>query len=212
MIIVADLETNSINVFEAEIITGFFVCLDDSFNVVDTLSIKCNPFYWSDEAEKIHGISKRQASKYKKFSEVYESIVNFIHLSGATEFWCHSNSKMYAKITPYDYAVLRMNMMNMGDAAYWSINSLRPYSTHSLAKVLQDRFTFESLSLNNICHSLGIKLNHHDAESDCLATVEIIKQLLPLTTREELHNYERGINENALSTRKRNSKKSGSII
>ncbi len=208
MIIVCDLESTSLNVFEAEIITGFFVHLDDSFNVVNTLSVKCNPFNWSDEAEKIHGITKRQASKYKKFSEVYQDIVNFIDLSGATEFWCHSNSKMYGKITPYDYAVLRMNMMNMGDVPYWSINSLKPYSTHSLAKVLQDRFTFESLSLNNICHTLGIKLNHHDAESDCLATVEIIKKLLPMTNRDELYNYERGINEDAKRNGTRNPRKS----
>lgn len=210
--IVADFETSSLNVFEAEIITGFFVHLDDSFNVVDTLSIKCNPFKWSDDAEKVHGITRRQASRYKRFSEVYENIVNFIYRTGATEFWCHSNSVMYGKIVPYDYAVLRMNMLNMGDGPYWAINSLRPYSTHSLAKVLQDRFTFESLSLNNICRSLGIKLNHHNAESDCLATVEIIKKLLPLTTREELYNYERGINENVTESRKRNPRKSTSML
>lgn len=206
--IVADFETNSVNVFEAEIITGFFAFLDDSLNVVDTLSIQCQPFKWSDEAEKIHGISKREASNYKKFSEVYQEIVNFIYRTGATEFWCHSNSVMYGKITPYDYAVLRLNMLNMGDSPYWAVNQLKPYSTHSLAKVLSDRFTFLGFSLDNVCRTLGIKLNHHNAESDCLATVKIIKKLLPMTNREELYNYERGINENATATRRRNSKQS----
>lgn len=210
--IVADFETSSLNVFEAEIITGFFVHLDDSFNVVDTLSIQCNPFKWSDDAEKVHGITRRQASRYKRFNEIYESIVNFIYRTGATEFWCHSNSVMYGKIVPYDYAVLRMNMLNMGDGPYWAINSLRPYSTHSLAKVLSGHFTFDGFSLDNVCRTLGIKLNHHNAESDCLATVEIIKKLLPMTNREELYNYERGINENATATRKRNPRKSTSML
>lgn len=208
---VCDLETTSLNVFEAEIVTGYFAILDESFNVLDTLSIQCNPWKWSDEAEKIHGITKRQASNFRKFSEVYESIVNFINRTKATEFWCHSNSVMYGKIVPYDYAVLRLNMLNMGDNAYWAINALRPYSTHSLGKVLSDRFTFEGYSLDNICRSLGIKLNHHNAESDCLATVEIIKKLLPLTSRDELYKFERGINEDASGSRKRNLKKSKSI-
>lgn len=207
----ADFETTGLNVFDAEIITGFFCLLDDKLNVIDTRSIECNPYSWSDEAEKIHGISKKQASKYKKFSEVYQSLIDWIDLSDATEFWCHSNVKMYGKIVPYDYAILRMNMMNMGDSAYWTINKLRPFSTHSLAKS-QNRFTFESNSLDNICKQLGIKLKHHNAESDCLATVEIIKQLLPLTNREEIYNYERGINENTERVSKRNSRQSKSNL
>lgn len=207
--IVCDLESTSLNVFDAEIITGYFCLLDEKLNVVDTRFIQCNPFKWSDEAERIHKISKKEASTYKKFSEVYRDLITWIELSGATEFWCHSNVKMYGKIVPYDYAILRMNMFNMGDNPYWVMNKLKPYSTHSLAKV-QNRFTFESYSLDNICKQLGIRLTHHDAESDCRATVQIIKQLLPLTNREELYNYERGINENAERTVKRNSRKSRS--
>lgn len=207
--IVCDLETTSVNVFEAEIITGYFCLLDDCLNIVDTKEIRCNPWKWSEEAEKIHRISKKEASTYKKFTEVYRDLVNWIELSGTREIWCHSNSKMYGKIVPYDYAVLRMNMLNMGDHPYWVMNGLKPFSSHSLAKA-QNRFTFEGYSLDNICKQLGIRLTHHDAESDCRATVEIIKRLLPHTNKEEIHNYERGINENAQPTRKRNSGKSTS--
>lgn len=206
--IVCDFETTSLNVFEAEIVTGFFAFLDDSFNVLDTLSVQCNPWKWSSEAEKIHGISKREASKYKKFSEVYPDIVNFFYRTGAAEFWCHSNSVMFGKIVPYDYAVLRMTMLTMGDGPYWAVNQLKPYSTHSLAKVLHERFDFPGFSLDNVCKRLNIELTHHNAESDCLATVEIIRKLLPLTNREELYKHERGINENAVPTRRRNSKQS----
>jgi DNA polymerase III epsilon subunit-like protein len=207
LIIVTDLESTSLNVFEAEIITGYFCLLDENLKIVDTRFIQCNPFKWSDEAEKIHRITRSQAAKYKKFSEVYQGLIDWINLSGATEIWCHSNSKMYGKIVPYDYAVLRMNMLNMSDSAYWTINKLKPYSSHSLAKT-QNRFTFESNSLDNICKQLGIRLTHHDAESDCRATVEIIKRLLPMTSREEIYNYERGINEDFERPIKRNSRKS----
>lgn len=210
--IVCDIESTSLNVFEAEIITGFFACLNDKLQIVDTLYIQSQPFKWSKEAELIHGITEKEASKFRRFSEVYEKIVNFIKMSESTELWCHSNVKMYGKIVPYDYAVLRMQMMNMGDEAYWTINNLKPYSTHSLAKVLHDRFTFESNSLDNICKTLGIKLTHHNAESDCLATVEIIKRLLPMTNREELYNYERGINENNDRSGTRNRKASRTNI
>jgi DNA polymerase III epsilon subunit-like protein len=210
--LVTDLETNSLNVFEAEIITGFFALLDNELNLVDTKLIQCNPSRWSDEAEAVHGITKKQASQYKKFTEVYEGLINWIQLSGAKEIWCHSNSVMYGKIVPYDYAILRLQMLNMGDTPFWVVNGLKPYSTHSLAKVLQDRFTFDGLSLDNICKELSIPLKHHDAESDCLATVEIIKRLLPMTTREEIYNYERGINENAERPITRNSKRSKKYI
>ena len=205
--LVVDLETTSLNVFDAELVTGFFCLLDEDYNVVDTKLIQCNPWRWSDEAEAVHGITKKQASTYNKFTEVYEGLINWIQLSGAKEIWCHSNVKMYGKIVPYDYAILRLQMFNMGDTPFWIMNGLTPYSTHSLAKVLQDRFTFDGFSLDNICKELSIPLKHHDAKSDCLATAEIIKRLLPMTTREEIYNYERGINENPDGLVKRNSRR-----
>jgi len=204
--IIVDLETTSLNVFEAEILTGHFIHVDENFNIISEREIKCCPFKWSYEAEAVHGITQKQASKYRKFGEVYEDLINWIALSGAKEFWCHTNSKMYGKLVPYDYAIMRINMLNMGDYPYHMINKLKPYSTHSLAKVLQGRFTFEGFSLDNICKQLGIKLNHHDAKSDAHACLEIIKQLLPLTSREELYNYERGINEDTNRPGRRNSK------
>ena len=208
--IICDLETTSLNVFEAEIVTGYFIHVDDNLNIISEREIKCCPFKWSHEAEKVHGITQKEANKYKKFSEVYEGLSDWLHLADSKEFWCHSNVKMYGKVVPYDYAIMRMNMMNMGDSPYWQINKLKSFSTHCLAKVLQDRFTFEGFSLDNVCNRLGIKLKHHDSRSDALACLEIMKQLLPLTNREALHKYERGINENNDGISRRNRKKSGS--
>ncbi len=205
--IVVDFESTGTNVFEAEIITGHFIHLDESFEVASTYTVECCPRIWSYEAEKIHGITKDQASKYKKFSKVYPGLIKWMKSTRSSELWCYSNSKMFGKIVPYDYAVLRLCLFG-DDESYFYINSLRPYSAHSLVKVLQHRFTLQSLSLDNVCKELGIELEHHNAISDCVATVQIIKKLLPLTTREELYNYERGINEDTSRVIKRNPKKS----
>ena len=202
-----DFESTGTNVFEAEIITGHFIHLDESFEVVSTYMIECCPKTWSYEAEKVHGITKEQASKYKKFYQVYPSLIKWMKSTKANELWCYSNSKMYGKIAPYDYALLRLSLFGLDDEAYFYVNGLKPYSVHSLVKVLQDRFTLESYSLDNVCKQLGIELSHHDAVSDCLATVQIIKQLLPMTNREALYNYERGINEDTDRPKQRNPRK-----
>jgi DNA polymerase III epsilon subunit-like protein len=100
---------------------------------------------------------------------------------------------MFGKLTYFDHAILRLRMGDMGDVPYFLIEKIRPYSTHSLAKVLQNHFNFEGFSLDLICKRLGIELKHHDAKSDALACLEIIKQLLPMTNREALYNYEREV-------------------
>jgi len=208
--IVFDIETTGTNVYEAEIITGYFLSCDPvTFAIRGEFTMNCNPRKWSYEAQEIHGITREEASKFKQFSEVYESFLNWLKSHQAAEIWMHTNAKMYGKLTYFDYAVLRLRMMDMGDDPYFEIERLRPYSTHSLAKVLQDQFAFEGFSLNNICKTLDIDLNHHNAKSDTLACYQIITKLLPLTTRENLLNYDKGIeNEDNSGTSNRNPKKS----
>lgn len=211
-IIVLDLETTGVNVFDAEIITGFFIHADESFNIKSTYEIKCNPSKWSEEAEKVHGITHQEASTFKKFSEVYQGLIDWIDACQPKQMWMHCNSMMFGKLAYFDHAVLRLNMMNMGDVPYFKISNITPFSTHSLCKIVQGSFNFESLRLNSICKELGIKLNHHDAKSDALACLEIIKQLLPLTTCETINDYERGINEESsvINPKKSRTKRSAS--
>jgi DNA polymerase III epsilon subunit-like protein len=191
--VIFDLETTGTNVFDAEIITGHFIYVDKNLQTRSEFTLQCNPSKWSYEAEKIHGITKEQASKYKKFSEVYLDLLNWLEAYDVKEAWMHTNAKMFGKLTYFDHAILRLRMGDMGDVPYFLIEKLRPYSTHSLAKVLQNHFNFEGFSLDLICKRLGIELKHHDAKSDALACLEIIKQLLPMTNREALYNYEREV-------------------
>ena len=205
-IIVFDLETTGTNVFDAEIITGYFIHADESFSIKSFHEIKCNPLKWSDEAEAIHGITRLEASTYRKFSEVYQSLIDWIDVCKPTQMWMHCNSKMFGKLSFFDHAVLRLSMMGMGDVPYFKISNITPLSTHSLCKITHSIYNFEGFSLDLVCKTLGISLKHHDAQSDALACLEIIKQLLPLTSIEAINNYEREI-ENEESS-KPNSKKS----
>lgn len=205
-IIVFDLETTGTNVFDAEIVTGYFIHADESFNIKTTYEIKCNPSTWSDEAEAVHGITRFEASTYKKFSEVYQELIDWIDVCKPTQMWMHCNSKMFGKLSFFDHAVLRLSMMRMGDVPYFKISNITPLSTHSLCKITHSIYNFEGSSLDLVCKTLGISLKHHDAQSDALACLEIIKQLLPLTSIEAINNYEREI-ENEESS-KPNTKKS----
>lgn len=207
--IVFDIETTGINVFDAEIITGHFLSVDDSFNIVSEYELKCRPWKWSIEAEKVHGITQQEASTFPLFRDVYQNLLSWIRMQDTRQMWMHTNSKMFGKLTFYDYAVLRLRMMEMSDEAYFEIEKIKPYSTHSLAKVLQGDFNFEGFSLDLICKQLGIELKHHDAKSDTLACYEIIKRLLPMTTLENLYNYEREVsNDETVRTKQKNPKKS----
>jgi DNA polymerase III epsilon subunit-like protein len=207
--IIADLETTGVNVFDAEIITGYFLSVDPvTFDILGEFELKCNPFKWSYEAQEIHGITMEEAATYKPFREVYSNLINWLICQDSQEFWCHTKVKMYGKLTFFDHAVLRLRMMEMGDHPYFEIEKLKPFSTHSLASVLASDYGFEKFSLDYLCQRLGITLKHHDAKSDTLACYEIIKKLLPMTNREALLNYEREIkDEDDFGTSKRSTKK-----
>ena len=103
-IIVFDLETTGTNVFDAEIITGYFIHADKSFNIKSTYEIKCNPSKWSDEAEAVHGITRFEASTYKKFSEVYQELLDWIDACKPAQIWMNCNSKMFGKLAFFDHA------------------------------------------------------------------------------------------------------------
>ena len=192
--LIVDLETSGVNVFDAEIITGYFISCNPDLSIKSEFEFKAKPRLWSYEAEKIHGITKAEADTFPTFKEAYQNLIEWIRAQKSTEFWCHTNANMFGKNSYYDHAVLRMRFAEMNDEDYFAISMMKPYSTHTLAKHLQSHFNFEGFKLNMICKTLGIELKHHDAKSDAMACYEIIKKLLPLTSKYELQNmrYENG--------------------
>jgi DNA polymerase III epsilon subunit-like protein len=159
---------------------------DYHLEVVDYFDLKVNPVQWSEEAEKVHRISRDIASNYKRFNEVYQDLISWMQAYGVKEFWQHTKPDNYGKTVHYDYAILRLSLFNVDQEAYFYMYRIKPYSTLTLAKSLQDRFNFSGFSLDKVCNTLGIELDHHSCKSDAEACLEIMKKLLPLTTRENL--------------------------
>jgi DNA polymerase III epsilon subunit-like protein len=210
VICVCDLETTSRNVFDAEIIHGVFFALDDDLNIVSEFELRCDPVKYSEEAYAVHGISREECAKYKMFNEVYIDLLNWIKTNNIADFWSHSNAVMFGKLVYYDWAVLRLNLFNLGTQAYFEIAQIKVYSTHSLCRLFQQEINSQSLSLAAVCASLRIELKHHNARSDALACVAIMKRFLARTTREELNNLDNGVDDEhkrALPVGARNSKK-----
>ena len=184
MICFCDLETTGTNVFSAEIIEGYFICTDTELNVIGTFHLRCRPTEWSHEAYLVHQIPKHIADNYPLFKDCYNDLLDWFNVNKIDEFWCHTNAHMFGKVTHFDYAILKMQLFDVNQGEYFKMHNKKVYSTHSLCKLLKDRFNFSSLSLDSICSVLGIKLKHHDCKSDAEACLEITKRLLPLTDRE----------------------------
>ena len=191
--IIFDLETTGVDVYSAEIITGHFISVNSDHSIKSEYELKCNPVKWSFEAEKVHGITRETASTYLPFKSQANDLMLWINSQEAKEIWQHTNASMFGKLTFFDYSVLKMNMYDYDISSYFNLLKLRPYSTHTLAKILQSRYNFEGLKLNLICKELGIKLTHHDAKSDAYACLEIIKQLRHLVSEEDIIKHERGV-------------------
>lgn len=193
MHVVCDFETTGLNTLEAEIITGHFIAFDSNYKIMQELSIKCCPHKWSDSAELIHGITYAEARTFPEFKDVFEDIWDFFEANRPDIFWCHAKTDMFGKRVYFDYAILRYQMLLMGDLPYFVVNRVKPHSTLSLAKVTDRFHNFDGFTLNKICEKLNIKLKHHDAKSDCEASFEIINKLLPLTSLNDVDNYEQGV-------------------
>lgn len=208
--VVVDFETTGINTLEAEIITGYFIVFNQNLEVLETLSIKCRPRKWSYEAQEVHGITFDEAQTFPEFSTVYLKIVDLLNKHRVSYFWCHSKTDIYGKIVFYDYAILRFQMFLISDEAYHSINLIKPHSTLSLALMSND-YQFEGYSLDKVCKTLKIKLLHHDAKSDCEASFEIIKKLLPSKSMVDVRMFEQGVTNEYKRTIKKNQGKSRAI-
>jgi DNA polymerase III epsilon subunit-like protein len=208
MIAAYDFESTGINTLEAEIIEGYFIAFDESFVIKSEFHLKCNPKTWSEAASRIHGISKETAATYPPFEHVYQDVLAWLRDNDIKELWCHTKVDSFGKVVYFDYALLRMNMFNMSNEAYFEICKIKPFSTHSLAKVLAPQYNFQGFSLDLICKDLGIKLDHHQARSDAFACYEIIKQLLPKTNRDAVYNHERKIYDSETEEATRRPKRS----
>lgn len=201
MYCVVDLETTSSNVNNAQIITGTFLAVDKDLNLIAEKRIKCKPFRWdseADEASRIHGTTKEMTNSWESLFSQLPRLFDWFGLYNFKHFVCHAKRDMFGKKTTFDHAVIRLNLFPSD--YYWgfvnTFNERNIISTHSLVTYLGSRYNFDKKNLKSVCETLGVKLdNHHDDRADAIACYELIKKLLPMTTREALTTFERGVED-----------------
>jgi DNA polymerase III epsilon subunit-like protein len=173
-----DVETTGFDVWRNSMIAfSSVIATKDGLEFIDQYTGYSKPEskkFWSDDAEKIHGFTYKEAMKFPeprqagidflKFLKPYKHDNNFPMLSvyhGAGNFdlrWCDA---FFAK--------------NKLWHSWQKVSSMKQIeSTMYLAK---SHMEADNYKLDTVCKILGIDLDHHKAESDALACFLIYKKL-----------------------------------
>jgi DNA polymerase III epsilon subunit-like protein len=191
--LIVDFETTNKNPHKAEIITGTFIYTDKDFNIITVYSLNVKPRIWdkeADDAALIHGISREEANNYEDHYRAINELASWLKTLNPCHFVAHANRTIFGSFNTYDYGVLNMAMFDysLQYILYTTCPVTSVLSTHSIAKYLKLDCDY---TLDGLCKHLGIKLvNHHNSESDALATLDIAKKLIPKINKDEFLNYE----------------------
>lgn len=189
-----DLETTSTDIFQAEIIEGFF--LD---NLGKEYHMKSQVNTWNDESQKVHKISQAQMQSYpeklKAHQDCYEFIKNY-----KDHLWiCYANPKTKYGHIYYDKGVL-INSLLECDIDFKIDNIL---SVYDLVKEAYNLGLFEpikgnkgrkSFSQENVYRAMfAEEYDAHNAREDVLAMKRIYDKIThaltynyPITDRSKL--------------------------
>jgi len=181
-----DLETTSTDIFQAEIIEGFFL---DSLG--KEYHMKSQVDTWSDEAQKIHKISQAKMQSYPQKAIAHIKAYNWLEKYEHDYLWiCYSNPKnIYGHIN-YDRGVLINSFLEMD--IDFTIDKI--LSVYDLAVEASKRSLFApikgskgriSYSQENVYKALfNESYNAHNAKEDVLA----MKRIYETLTNSLMHN------------------------
>lgn len=214
-LLVCDLETTNKDPMMAEIITGHFLYLDESLNIVDEYSFKCRPMLWNkdaDDASLIHGITYHDCQSFPHSHTAYPPLIDWLNSLNQSHFVCHAKRRIFGKFSSYDYAILNLMMLDH-DWLYEfgaKFHRKKIISTHSLATYLKAPSPY---GLKALAETYKLpSFEHHDAKADCLTCYELLKIMLPQVNIEEFledENFKLG-SENVTTNKRAKSKSSKS--
>lgn len=199
--IFADIETTGIDPYLDEIITAYFVITDCDLNIRNKYGIKIKPTKWSEDAERINGISKETASNFGSIQDGIREIEQKTPRDDKNVFICHANTSSNRGFVTFDYAFLKYLFFSQDK--YFDFLKLFPkcISTIEIAKQKEIEGKFnaptklievnrkgtlkqqsrKTYALKPPCEHFGVTLdNHHDAKSDTIACFELYKKLVAL--------------------------------
>lgn len=175
-----DCETN-----QNEIIDLYAINLDSG----DHYRMKCKPAgKWNKEAEAVHGITYDTAMT---FGDPKEEIEKFIKWLPECELVMHTLKVGYH----FDWGMLVLMCLYYHEREHFALYEKAKgiISTVEMAREATKKGLFSpprkkdkngsmraTYSLDALCKELGIELNHHDCQSDALATENIYKYFTDL--------------------------------
>ena len=180
-----DFETTGIDVLKHEIITGYFLG-DHGLD----FEVKIKPIHWCYEAEKIHGISKKESDSFSEKTKGLISIVQFMKNNPGC-YYCYANENNFGQRYQYDYAILKNEMFRLqlktGKRYYYRFlelfengNDYQFKSVHTLAKQ-KLKGKLKKFGLEHVVKYLGIEYKlHHDAKADVLMTKKVYDKLMEI--------------------------------
>lgn len=174
-----DLETTSVDIFKAEIITGYF--LDSDGNEYHMKSQVDN---WSFEAQEIHGITENEMLSYPGKIKAHKDAFNYLKKYEDHLWICYANPKtIYGTIT-YDRGVLINCMLETLGEDLKIENHL---SVYNLVKLAEEKNLFapikgkkgrKSYSQKNVYKAIfNSSYDAHNAKADVIAMKRIYEKI-----------------------------------
>lgn len=186
--LVFDLECNDRDVTNAEIIDGAFCVTDSKFNIIDTHRMLSQVDKWSDEAQKVHGISYVDTLAYPTKQEAYNELFKFLSKHKPYTPVVYSNPNNFGFFYHYDIAVLKMQLNYLYDNhvifyQYFSDNVYSPYlEIKELHKnktlTIAPHPTLTQFSMENVyLNMFNQKYDAHKSVDDVDALLRICKEI-----------------------------------
>jgi DNA polymerase III epsilon subunit-like protein len=182
-----DIETTGLQVADNEILTLAAIKTDKNLNELDSKLFKFRPEVWKPhyfDAVRIHGINMEQSSQYPIKAKAMEDFLCW--LEDPHYFICHSKKENFGKEFSFDYAFMEMQCLDTSTLfMFRQLLGTKSLSTHKIAQTFYSNhkvgFNYEKgrpkLGLSHLCNYFGIELEHHNAESDVRACLEIARRL-----------------------------------
>lgn len=182
-----DEETSGLRIEDNEILSLAAIKTDKQLSILDSKTFYFRPECWKphyDGAVNIHGITRAHSISFPDKKKSMQEFLDWVELPHY--FICHSKKENFGKEFSFDFAFLEMQCLDMDLLfRFRGLLGAKSLSTHKIAQTYYSNhkvgFNAEKgrpkLGLSHLCNYFGIELEHHNAESDVRACLEIARRL-----------------------------------
>lgn len=169
-----DVETTGLDPVRNDIIACAFILTDTKYKILEKKASNVKPLnlgFWSEDAERIHGITSSIAMTYQHPFDVCIEMLRFLapyRSDSPIRFIYHANG-------PFDWHFIKWLFMKqeLEYSLYKVLNWKNLDSTMRMARQKKHK----KVSLDALAKQFGVPLDHHNAESDVNACMKIHQYL-----------------------------------